>query len=197
MLALNNGPVLTVLPCLSWPAGAPPCLGWLACTRPVHKLCACKPPCTPLASLHGVQVQNADLHMCCMCKCIFFCTECCRRRGGCKVLARTTHRVCRYRPCTRSSCSRTDPSVGGTNPCLRKAFLPSKLEAKTPRLWGTLRFYPTSKLFLSLTPPRTHGCSLSSPNWFLTLKITRRIAFYTPQAGQWKAFVQQTLWLDL
>ena len=164
MLALNDGPVLTVLPCLSWPAGAPPCLGWLACTRPVHKLCACKPPCTPLASLHGVQVQNADLHMCCMCKCIIFCTKCCRHRGGCRILARTTHRVCRYRPCTRSSCSRTDPSVGGTNPCLRKAFLPSKLEAMTPRLWGTLRFYPTSKLFLSLTPPRTHGCSLSSPN---------------------------------
>ena len=138
-----------------------------SCVRASHRA----PP------LHLYMVCKSRLQTCTCAACASasssICTECCRRRGGCKVLARTTHRVCRYRPCTRSSCSRTDPSVGGTNPCLRKAFLPSKREAKTPRLWGTLRFYPTSKLFLSLTPPRTHhGCSLSSPNLFLALKIT-------------------------
>ena len=137
-------------------------------------------PCTscvrasrvPPASLHHVQVQNADAHVHVQ---VHLLHKMLKMGGWCTLLARTTHRVCRYPPYTMSSCSRTDPSVEGTNPCLRKAFLPyCKLEAKRARLWGTPGFYPTSTLcpFLSALVHKDVHCSLSSPNLFLTLKIT-------------------------
>ena len=134
----------------------------------------CKPP----ASLHDVQVQqNADAHV----QVHLLFAQNAVDAWVVHILARTTHRVCRYPPYTMSSCSRTDPSVEGTNPCLRKAFLPyCKLEAKRPRLWGTLGFYPTSKLCPFFEPSYTWIFTFFA-NFVFNTQDHLQQPFHTPQ----------------
>ena len=116
-----------------WPAGAPPCLGWLACTRPVHKSRARKLRAPPASRHHlCLSTKDADAQVVHRCKCIFCLTKM-QEDAGAQVLASTTHRSRRSPQCTRSSCSRNDPS--GKCPCERTAWTSCKLEAKTPGLW--------------------------------------------------------------
>ena len=90
--------------------------------------------CSAAASPHHLclSTKDADAQVVHRCKCIFWLTKM-QGDAGARVLASTTHRSRRYPQCTRSSCSRNDPS--GTCPCESTAWTSCKLEAKTPGLW--------------------------------------------------------------
>ena len=90
--------------------------------------------CSAAASPHHLclSTKDADAQVVHKCKCIFWLTKM-QGDAGARVLASTTHRSRRYPQCTRSSCSRNDPS--GKCPCESTAWTSCKLEAKTPGLW--------------------------------------------------------------
>ena len=123
----SSGCTTTTTTQTSW---CPPCL---ACTRPVHKSRARKLRAPPASRHHlCLSTKDADAQVVHRCKCIFCLTKM-QEDAGAQVLASTTHRSRRSPQCTRSSCSRNDPS--GKCPCERTAWTSCKLEAKTPGLW--------------------------------------------------------------
>ena len=123
----SSGCTTTTTTQTSW---CPPCL---ACTRPVHKSRARKLRAPPASPHHlCLSTKDADAQVVHRCKCIFCLTKM-QEDAGAQVLASTTHRSRRSPQCTRSSCSRNDPS--GKCPCERTAWTSCKLEAKTPGLW--------------------------------------------------------------